>query len=61
MYAWEAVSPNGAAAFAPRDGAGALVLHDSLWLLGGWNWDDAVHFVGHPDPTPPWRPMPFHR
>jgi hypothetical protein len=35
---------NEPAAFAPRDGAGALVFNDTLWLLGGWNPKDKVHF-----------------
>ncbi len=41
-YRWVLVTPQ--AAFAPRDGAGALVFADRLWLLGGWNPDDAEHF-----------------
>lgn len=28
--------------FRPRDGAGALVHDDRMWLLGGWNPDDAT-------------------
>jgi len=32
------------AAFAARDGAGALVFKDKMWLLGGWNPRDKVHF-----------------
>lgn len=32
------------AAFAPRDGAGALVHNGRMWLLGGWNPKDKVHF-----------------
>ncbi len=32
------------AAFAPRDGAGALVFKGRMWLLGGWNPGDKVHF-----------------
>ena len=41
-YRWEPVSDR--AAFAPRDGAGALVFRDKMWLLGGWNPSDKVHF-----------------
>jgi hypothetical protein len=32
------------AAFAPRDGAGALVFQGKMWLLGGWNPGDKKHF-----------------
>jgi hypothetical protein len=32
------------AAFAPRDGAGALTFRDKMWLLGGWNPGDKKHF-----------------
>ena len=41
-YEWHCVTEN--AAFAARDGAGALVFHDKMWLLGGWNPGDKVHF-----------------
>jgi N-acetylneuraminic acid mutarotase len=41
-YRWTLV--NAKAAFAPRDGAGALVFQDKMWLLGGWNPSDKVHF-----------------
>ncbi|MFO0744151.1 MAG: hypothetical protein U1F43_00565 [Myxococcota bacterium] len=41
-YAWEQVTP--AAAFAPRDGAGAVVLGGKMWLLGGWNPLDPTDF-----------------
>ena len=34
-YHWVLVTTN--ADFAPRDGAGALVYQDRMWLLGGWN------------------------
>lgn len=34
-YVWTLV--NAKAAFAPRDGAGALSFRDRMWLLGGWN------------------------
>lgn len=30
--------------FAPRDGAGALVYHDRMWLIGGWNSRDEAYF-----------------
>lgn len=33
-YKWIKVTDN--ATFAPRDGAGALVFKDKMWLLGGW-------------------------
>lgn len=42
QYRWENVTQD--AAFAPRDGAGALVFEGSMWLLGGWNPDDPKHF-----------------
>ena len=32
------------AAFAPRDGGGALTYKNKMWLLGGWNPDDKVNF-----------------
>ena len=32
------------AAFAPRDGAGALTFRGRMWLLGGWNPNDPEHF-----------------
>jgi hypothetical protein len=39
-YKWIKVTCD--AAFSPRDGAGALVFKDSMWLIGGWNrWDTA--------------------
>jgi hypothetical protein len=34
-YTWVNVTQN--AAYAPRDGAGALVYKDRMWLIGGWN------------------------
>lgn len=42
QYAW--VNVTKAAAFAPRDGAGALAFRDRLWLLGGWNPGDKRNF-----------------
>ena len=41
-YEWIQVTPK--ASFAPRDGAGALVFKDRMWLLGGWNPGDKKHF-----------------
>ncbi len=41
-YRWTCVTAQ--AAFAPRDGAGLLAFADRLWLLGGWNPSDKVHF-----------------
>ncbi len=39
---WQLITDK--AAFAPRDGAGALVFKDRMWLLGGWNPGDKAHF-----------------
>lgn len=41
-YTWVQVAEK--AAFAPRDGAGALVFDGRMWLLGGWNPDDKANF-----------------
>lgn len=41
-YCWECVTDT--APFAPRDGAGLLSFHGRLWLLGGWNPNDKIHF-----------------
>ena len=41
-YQW--VQVNSKAGFAPRDGAGALVFKNRMWLIGGWNPKDKVHF-----------------
>jgi hypothetical protein len=41
-YEWTCVTDN--AAFAARDGAGALAFKDRMWLLGGWNPGDRAHF-----------------
>ncbi|MEX0977359.1 MAG: sialidase family protein, partial [Pirellulales bacterium] len=41
-YQWINVTHQ--AAYAPRDGAGALTFHDRMWLLGGWNPGDKTHF-----------------
>jgi hypothetical protein len=42
MYEWINVTME--AAFAPRDGAGAVTFDDKMWLLGGWNPQDKVNF-----------------
>ncbi|MBM4003288.1 MAG: hypothetical protein FJ295_08375 [Planctomycetes bacterium] len=41
-YEWKLVTAK--AEFAPRDGAGALVLRGRMYFLGGWNPGDKVHF-----------------
>jgi hypothetical protein len=41
-YEWTLVTSK--AAFAPRDGAGALVFAGKMWLLGGWNPTDKEFF-----------------
>ena len=41
-YRWVEVTAN--AAWAARDGAGALVYDDRMWLLGGWSPRDKEHF-----------------
>jgi hypothetical protein len=41
-YEWVSVNPK--AAFAPRDGAGALTYKGRMWLLGGWNPGDKKNF-----------------
>lgn len=41
-YRWEQVTAK--ADFAPRDGAGALVFKNRMWLIGGWNPRDKQHF-----------------
>ena len=41
-YRW--IEVNAAAPFAPRDGAGALVFADKIWLLGGWSPADKTYF-----------------
>lgn len=41
-YTWTNVTNT--AAYAPRDGAGALVFKNKMWLLGGWNPGDKKHF-----------------
>ncbi len=42
VYEWSLVT--GEAPFAPRDGAGALVFKNRMWLIGGWNPSDQQHF-----------------
>lgn len=42
VYLW--VNVTAKAPFAPRDGAGALLLNDRLYLIGGWNPRDKEHF-----------------
>jgi hypothetical protein len=41
-YRWTQVAKK--AEFAPRDGAGALVFKDRMWLIGGWNPGDKKSF-----------------
>ena len=41
-YRWIKCTEN--AAFAPRDGAGAVTFKNKMWLLGGWNPGDKVNF-----------------
>ena len=41
-YSWELVTDS--APFAPRDGAGALVFSNKMWLIGGWNPTNVDHF-----------------
>jgi hypothetical protein len=41
-YEWKQV--NSKAAFAPRDGAGALTFNNRMWFIGGWNPGDKTHF-----------------
>jgi len=41
-YRWQEITMN--AQFAPRDGAGALTLNGTMYLLGGWNPRDKVNF-----------------
>jgi hypothetical protein len=41
-YEWILVTRK--APFAARDGAGAVVYKDKMWLLGGWNPGDKKHF-----------------
>jgi hypothetical protein len=41
-YRWHPITLE--APFAARDGAGALLFKDRMWLLGGWNPGDRDHF-----------------
>jgi len=41
-YKWVNVTMD--AAYAPRDGAGAVVFKGKMWLLGGWNPRDKANF-----------------
>ena len=41
-YEWIHVTDE--AAYAPRDGAGALVFKNRMWLIGGWNPSDKENF-----------------
>lgn len=41
-YQWIEITTQ--APFAARDGAGALTFQDQMWLLGGWNPGDKLHF-----------------
>lgn len=40
QYEWVLMTDS--AAFPPRDGAGALIFQDKMWLIGGWNPKDKV-------------------
>lgn len=41
-YRWTKVTEN--AAFPARDGAGALVYNDAMWLIGGWSKRDPDYY-----------------
>jgi hypothetical protein len=41
-YEWQQITSK--AAFAPRDGAGALTYQGKMWFLGGWNPGDKKNF-----------------
>lgn len=41
-YRWHKITEY--ADFAGRDGAGALVFKDRMWLIGGWNPEDKTNF-----------------
>lgn len=41
-YKWQKIIDPGP--FAPRDGAGALVFRNRMWLIGGWNPGDKKFF-----------------
>jgi hypothetical protein len=40
-YRWERAGT--LAPFAPRDGAGALVIQGRMWFIGGWTPGDKKH------------------
>lgn len=42
QYEWQQITLK--AAFAPRDGAGALTFQGKMWFLGGWNPGDKKSF-----------------
>jgi len=42
QYEWKKITTS--AAFAPRDGAGALTFQGKMWLIGGWNPGDKKFF-----------------
>lgn len=41
-YRWAKITMT--APFAPRDGAGALVYKERMWLIGGWNSRNELYF-----------------
>lgn len=41
-YIWQKATEQ--APYAGRDGAGAVTFNGRMWLLGGWNQGDPVHF-----------------
>ena len=43
LYRWTKVTMT--APFAPRDGAGALVYKERMWLIGGWNSRNELYFL----------------
>ena len=63
-YEWIEVTDN--AAFPPRDGAGALVYDNRMWLIGGWNpadkktnpiWSDCNNEVWNSADGVSWAPI----
>lgn len=42
IYEWKNITMN--APFAPRDGLGVLSFNGRMWVIGGWNTGDQVHF-----------------
>jgi len=68
MYQWKKVTDK--AAFAPRDGAGALVFKNKMWIIGGdpiqghyqndvWSSADGVKWERHIEAAP-WHPRQYH-